>query len=259
MPAGRSGIWIAVAAAALIAAAPASAGLTLVESSGTTTPSGGEAYAEAECPGGSKVAGGGAYTSGGFAQVAIVTSYPGENDTWKEWTDVYTGPQTHYAYAICDTDPVVTNKESRKLGVDKTGTVQTRCPAGKNLYGGGFYTDAQYGESDALVSAPDGDGWRAKLHNYAGDKIKIVAYALCGSKASRVETKSSQVKPGEEDHATAKCSGNDRLTGGGIAIASNTDATWITSLYPPTNHSFKSYAVNTSGNKHRLTSYAICR
>ena len=252
-------ISVLVAAAALVAAAPASAGLTLVESSPTTTPSGDEDYAQAECPGGSKVAGGGAYTSGGLAQVAIVTSYPEENDTWTEYTDVYTGPQTHYAYAICDTDPVVTSKESRKIGVDKTGTIQARCPNGKNLYGGGFYTDAVYGESDALVSAPAGDGWRAKLHNYAGDKIKIVAYALCGSKASKVESKSTQVKPDEEDSVTAKCGGNDRVTGGGIAIASNTDSTWITSLYPPNNHSFKAYAMNTTGNKHKITSYAICR
>ncbi len=249
----------AIAVATLVAAAPASAGLTLVEGSPTTTPSSDEDYAQAECPGGTEVTGGGAFSTGFFSQVAIVTSYPEANDTWTEYTDVYTGPQDHTAYAICDTGAVAVKKESRKLSTDKTGTVRASCPAGKNLYGGGFYTDAVYGESDAMVSAPAGDGWRAKLHNFSVVKIKIIAYALCGSKASRVVSNSKQLDANAQGYVAAQCPGNDLVTGGGAAIASKSSSTWLSTIYPSGDDRFRAYAENATGNKHKLTAYAICR
>jgi hypothetical protein len=256
----RKSVLTTIVFAGLVAAAPASAGLTIIEGSPTTTGAGSQAPAEAECPGGSVVAGGGAFSTGGYSAVASTTSYPVSDTVWKEYTDVYSGPQNHYAYAICDTGNVNMRSETKSIPAEKTRTVKVDCPNGKNVYGGGFYTTGQYGESDAITSMPSGDGWKAKVHNFRdASTMSGSAYVLCGSKSSKVVSRTRPLKEGEQGSATAECPGNSRVSGGGAAISSKTASTWISTLYPPADHRWKAYAENGTGTDYKLTSYAICR
>lgn len=257
---GRTLISFVTVGAALALPTPASAGLTLVESGATSTGSSAQGVAEASCPGGSEIAGGGAYTSGGYLDTAINSSYPSSDTVWREYTDVYIGSATHYAYAICDTANVTRKDETQNIAAEKTKTIKVDCPGGKNVYGGGFYSAGGYGATDALVSKPSGDGWQVKLHNFRDDSaVAASSYVLCGPANSKVVTRTNKLEGDDQSSAVVACPGDDRLSGGGAALSSKTASTWISTLYPETKRKWKVYGENGTGTDYKITSYAICR
>jgi hypothetical protein len=260
-PLRAAAVVVAAFVATLFVAAPAPAGITIVESGATNTVEDAQGTATAQCPGGSEIAGGGAYTTGAYAATAINTSQPISETAWREYTDVYDGGSAnHYAYAICDTGKTTLKSESKLIPAGKTRTVKVSCPGSKSVYGGGFSSTGFYGESDTMVSRPSKDGWQAKLHNFRPSAPLVgVSFVVCGSKSSDVVSRTRPLEGTDQASATATCPGDDRVTGGGAAIKSDTATTWISTLYPASRDSWKVYAENGTGTDYKLTSYAICR
>ncbi len=271
-----AGLIAALAAAALVSAAPASAALSYVESGGVSTTTGNRGFTKAECPLSSFAVGGGVFSTGGFGAVEIHASYPGEPATnWSEFTDVYAGTQTHRAFAICDSTQPTRRMEEKKLQAGSEKTVRAACPPSKHVYGGGFFSSGNLEDTIARSSRPyDGpdadkvrdDGWEATFFESGTPFAYIYAYALCGPKKTTVRTKTVDVNPTSQGFVQKKCGSGDQVTGGGAHIAVGNGKGWISSIYPADADSdginddiWAAYFENTSSRKREITVYAICR
>jgi len=258
----------AVALTALCSAPPASAALTYVESSNTVTNGGNTGTALATCGGGSFVVGGGAFSTGGFGQVSIDASYPWNPNSWREYTDVSTGPQSNRAYAICDdTEPVVRNGSDQAPAGAKR-TVRAHCRGNTNAYGGGHYSAVLARSSRPFDDGDAGgvrdDGWEASFYNNNNGSDSLDVYALCGPKNTTVKAKTRSLGSARQGLVAAACPAGDRVTGGGAGIVGGG---WISSLYPddgddaddePDNR-WKAFLENTSAKKRDITAYVVCR
>lgn len=269
---------LALAAAALVSAAPASAALSYVESAAVNTTENNQGYSEVDCPPSSFTVGGGVFSTGGYRQVAINSSFPESTTRWAEYTDVFSmsGTQAHRAFAICDTTQPTLRTESKTVKADyNEKTVRAACPSSKHVYGGGFYSNGGVGSTITLGSRPydgpdaDGvrdDGWEATFFNYSGSDWTVSAYALCGPKKATVRTKTVDLAKRSQGFLRKRCGSGDRVTGGGAHIAVGQDVFWISSIYPDDADSdginddiWAAYFENTSSRKREITVYAICR
>jgi hypothetical protein len=259
----------------LITATPASAALSYVESASTNTNTGNQGFAAAVCPGSTYVIGGGAYSTGGFGAVAIGSSTPSGNASWREETDVYSGPQSHNAYAICDSTMPTLEFESKLIPPGESRRVKADCAASRNVYGGGFLASPNYGNTNTQSSRPfdDGDGdrdrddgWEQTTHNFAAAPTESLVYAHCGPKNSTARAKTLKAKPDKQGFVQRACRSSDRLIGIGARIAGNENG-WISSLYPSDGDDqdvilddrAAAYFENTGDGKRPITAYAVCR
>ena len=265
-----------VVIALLIGATPAAAALSYAESSNTNTGGGNQGTATVECPGVSWAVGGGAFSTGGFAAVAITSSTPAGNALWSEETDVYVGPQSHRAYVICDTTEPSLEFNNASVPVNDDRTVRADCPSGENIYGGGFNSGASYGGSNTRSSRPfdDGDadrdrddGWEATIFNFTMAPLPVTLYAHCGAKNSTVESRTREVTANSQKAVSESCRAGDHVTGGGTQISGHSSNTWISSSYPADagdqdsvpDDRWSAYLENVTGKKREVTAYAVCR
>jgi hypothetical protein len=275
--AARSGVAIALAAAAmLVAASPASAALSYVESAPTSTTAGNQGNSVVDCPPSSFAIGGGAFSTGAYGAVAINGSIPNMKTRWFEFTDVYTGTQAHRAFAICDsTEPTLrTNSKNSSEAGQKT--VHAVCPRRQHVYGGGFFSGGDVGSTTTRASRPfDGadagkvrdDGWEAiAFFSNTALNNPVTAYALCGPKKPSVRTATVDVNPLSQGFVPKRCASGERVTGGGAYIAAGHGKGWISSTYPVdsdadgvTDDSWAAFFENTTSTKRAITVYAICR
>ena len=258
------------ASAALVAAAPASAALSYVESGNTNTAAGNQGTSTVNCPSSSFVVGGGAYSTGGFGAVAITSSLPTGNAGWREFTDVYEGTQGHRAFAICDTTMPTVRFAKRTVKAGSEKTVRAACQAGEHVYGGGSISSISFGETITPSSRPyldevRGDGWKATVFSKSGDH-EVTAYALCGLLDTTLRTRTVEVAKKSQGFAQKRCGSGDQVTGGGGAIAVGGGKGWISTTYPRDTDSdatpddaWGAYLENTSSKKREITAYAICR
>ena len=277
---GRRLSPLAAAVAMLLAAAPpASAALSYVEGPKTTTAAIAQGEAQASCPPGAELTGGGTFSTGGYGDVSINSSSPYlvSETVWREFTDVYAGEQEHRAFAICDsngTNQVIKFKELPANGGVET--ARARCPDGQNAYGGGFYTSASKTGVLAVASRPiDGedrggerdDGWEATYVNTTADPWSIRAFAQCGPRDVTVEVKSDTAGSASQKSLRQSCPRGDRVTGGGAMIEFAGSSGWINTVYPydggdagsVRDDRWGAYFENSGVVERKVTVYAICR
>jgi hypothetical protein len=265
-------------AACLLSVAPALAALSYVESTGVITTTG-AGQATASCPASSFVIGGGAFSTGQHTEVAITGSLPGSSTQWTEFTDVFFGTETHYAYAICDPRAPVARVGSGEITVDGSRRLRARCPGDKNVYGGGFGSGGDYEKTITRSSRPfddkdrnrdRDDGWEATFANFYPDPAEASVYVLCGPKEAKTVSNSSEIAPFTQESVARGCPGDDRVTGGGAHISAGaTRRTWIRSIYPEdraedadsvADDAWKAFLENDDGQVERtITAYAVCR
>ena len=264
------------AIAFLLAAAPASAALTYAEGSNTSTAGGNQGTATVECPGVSYMVGGGAFSSGAFAAVAIASSTPAGNTIWSEDTDVYSGTQLHRAYVVCDTTEPTIEFNNANVPANHSRTVRAGCPSSENVYGGGYNSGGGYGDSNTRSSRPfdDGDddrdrddGWEATFFNFALAPTAVTVYAECGPKKSTVESATRDISPNSQRRVAKSCPAGDHVSGGGAEISGDGKKTWISSTYPADtgdpddtpDDRWSAYLENTTGKRLEITAYSVCR
>ncbi len=265
---------IAIASAALVTPAPASAALSYVQSAAnTSTAEGNQGANTVNCPPSSYVVGGGAFSTGAFGAVAIIGSLLDGASAWREVTDVYEGTQLHRAFAICDTTAPALRVGSKTVDAGTEKTVRARCLAGEHVYGGGyivasFGSPASFGVSVPSSSRPyagSEEGWKATAFVESGPQT-LVASALCGPKKTTVRTRTVDVDPTSQGHVQKKCASGDQVTGGGADITVGGGRGWISTTYPvdtdsdnTPNDAWKAYLENTSSKPREITVYAVCR
>jgi len=261
---------LALAAAAFVSAAPASAALSYVASENTITTGDDQGASTVRCPDSSFIVGGGAFSSGGFNAVAIINSSPAGNIDWGERTDVYTGPQGHRAFAICDTtEPALEATQKTVVGGTEK-TARAKCGPGEHIYGGGYFSNITFGATVTSLSRPyrnkSGDGWKATVFSNFGDR-DLTVYALCGPLKTSLRTKTVNVAKKTQGFAQKRCGSGDQVTGGGAGIEVGNGKGWISSIYPAdagdgdneTDDIWGAYLENDSSKKREITAYAVCR
>lgn len=152
-----------------------------------TVPPGERALAEAACPAGSTVTGGGFINLdalGGGTDVTVGLSR-GDGTGWT--VDAYnptTAASTVWAWAVCTADTAAPSVRVAVTTVQPgaQGSVAAECPSGSAATGGGFHNvDTLQRNTEVVISAsrPSGAGWQVVAHNPTGTAKVVAAYANC--------------------------------------------------------------------------------
>lgn len=237
-------------AAGISLALPAFASAT-VDTSGRLTyvtrdapaPAGVQAAKRARCPAGTRVTGGGAYTSGETVADEIATSAPFDGrdrnrlpeDGWLAEVNTEPGSgHTMTVMAICA--PFAKLRYVRETAIvrpQRGRTAVAPCPAGTLPLGGGALTT---GSSTAISlrqtfpwekpgSVQGWDGWIATANNLTGRRRSVTTYGIC----KRITGEASYNTIGSFDgvspllrsgQVTAECSAGLHASGGGASISS---------------------------------------
>ena len=255
-------------ALALCTAPAASAALSYVQGSNVVTSGGNTGNASTTCGGGSFVIGGGAFSTGAFDQVSIEGSFPPDSTSWREYTDVATGTQSHRAYAICDEREPVMRQASRQVSAGELATVRAHCPGQKNAYAGGYYSISSARSSrpfdDGDADRVRDDGWEATFYNNNNGFDVVYAFATCGPKDTTVKAETRSLGSAQQGLVRKRCPAGTKVTGGGARIAGSG---WISSLYPADggdtdgelDDRWEAYLENLSAKKRPISAYVVCR
>jgi hypothetical protein len=138
--------------------------------------------ANAVCPNGIQVLGGGGWTDAWNTR--MFTTYSGPSTQWEFTALNYdSDPRTVNAQAICANSITLYGAPgpSVTVGPGQTGSAIAYCPSGRLVIGGGG--DAGMGSPLRLTdSFPENEGWRVYFHNDTTDLTSIgSAYVVCGS------------------------------------------------------------------------------
>jgi hypothetical protein len=244
---------VAIAAVALGLAAPSASadsnlgsagGFTYIQSDSVSLSAGEAGLPVADCPGGTKVVGGGVTPQSSPAvESRISSTYPidtgdADSKTDNAWEgDVYnvSGAQKAYsAYAICKRSGPVKYGVKKVTGVPPSGsrTATVKCPEGTRVAGGGLfvggvpaqgYVNRTYpidgGDPD---SKPD-DGWRGRGYNLATGNTNVRAHVTCIDARLRYALNLGSF---------TDCPDGTHATGGGAAIPGSAASSWLNTLYP---------------------------
>jgi hypothetical protein len=249
-------VTVALAALAIAPAASADtnlgtvAGLTYMrDSSGPAVAPPSVVGADAACPHGTHVVG------GGFAGSAVRTRSaqfwinsihpfdgPDANDVPDDgWTgrgfNRFGTDKRGVVHAICSAGTVRYTSNSRSLSPGSAGVVRANCPAGTYVSGGGVSLDGPATEAFINASSPrdskdadhtPDDGWFAHAYNQGGSSKTLSAYAACVSALPGYVEYGARF---EGDTLSPGCFG-DHAMGGGAAIAGPRDASWLARISP---------------------------
>jgi hypothetical protein len=257
---GRRGIGLCTTAVlALLAFSPAAladvnlgtaGGLTYMrDSSGLPVAPPSVVGADAACPGGTHVVG------GGFTGSAVRTR---SVQFWINSTHPFDGPDANnvrddgwtgrgfnrlgtdkraVVHAICSRGTVRYTSNSRSLSPGSAGVARANCPAGTYVSGGGAGLDGSATEAFINASSPrdskdadrtPDDGWFAHAYNQGGSTKTLSAYAACVSALPGYVEYGAR---GEGDTLSPGCFG-DHAMGGGAAIGGPRDASWLAGISP---------------------------
>jgi hypothetical protein len=149
-------------------------------------PKGDSGVAKVACPSGSIM------TSGGWSTQQDVHVYTSVRfNGSEEWqvrgrNDHSSSTKSLYVYAVCLTGSgrmVDTNYEYASLPGGSTGQVETTCPAGTIMTGGGFYDESTGDLSVHISSGPWGEPpdaeWRMYAVNSCIGSRRLYGYAYC--------------------------------------------------------------------------------
>lgn len=191
------------------------------------------------CPAGTRVSGGGAYTTGSGLEDEVSDSYPFDgkdadtkpDDGWKGAVNGGSASQMR-AWAICTNAVRLTYRSAPVQPVSFGGQVTVPCGAGQRPVGGGIGVPGK-----ALTSPLKGTvlssfpmGWQSSVINMTSPAP--TAYAIC-TPSDRVEHSggSKNLGPGlQGSHSVGCAQGSKVLGGGGTGL--HTDQLEIASLLP---------------------------
>jgi hypothetical protein len=145
-----------------------------------------QASATAVCPPGTKVLGGGGFSSSGSVLVNINTSIP-QNNGWRLDENNASGSAASInAYAICASQAKkahygVTVGAPLTNFAGTEGHAEAVCPTGLVPLGGGGYSSTGSTSVNMNSSNPFSNGWSVYENNASGGDATITAYVVCAS------------------------------------------------------------------------------
>jgi hypothetical protein len=247
MPTTRPGLVASVilALAALAGASPAAAdtdlgtvgGLNYISENSQPVAAGGGEDAEADCPSGTHVVGGGAEVGGNAADSHLNTIYPFDgadanpapDDGWaSHFWNAAGVTKSVYVVAVCKQGKARYRSSAGNVKPGRARTLKARCPEGTHVSGGGVYTDGSiqsaYVNSSYPYDGPDAgdapdDGWKGRAYNLDPVAQRMTVHAICGANKPRYETVGPVVIDSSAGVGSqAECPDSRHITAGGIRL-----------------------------------------
>jgi hypothetical protein len=217
-------------------------GITTQTVSTTVIAAGNEtAEADATCPAGALLVGGGYTVTGAATDWRIYLDAPLNNSTWAvEPINFDANPLTFTAYAVCALsapggtaiDKYTTNIVDANVSVpaNQTGEADATCPAGQLRTGGGYDVYNVSPNWSIYSNAPlNNDTWNVEIDNEVPLSTTFDSFAMCLAKkngnpitklaVSTVDT-AATAPANSVQTADVSCPANSLMTGGGHVIAS---------------------------------------
>ena len=200
--------------------APAVSPLTQVVAQTATAAPGGFVSAEAACPGGTVVSGGGFSVS--HIDVQVYMERMSGNGWIAYGINDSAQSETLTAYAICWIDSSVRAEQtmsSHHIGGLEAFRIDAKCPTDSVVSGGGY--GYRHAERDIMFLAGAYlfvDDWRVLIRSSQGTVVGGDAYAVCLSGAPLSVTPafgSTLLEPGDDTYADAECPAGKAVSGGG--------------------------------------------
>jgi hypothetical protein len=279
--AAGSGIAIAMLAITPAVAGPVVVkGITTQVVSTTVTAAGNEtAEADATCPAGELVLGGGYTVSGSATDWRIYLDAPINNSTWTvEPINFDANPLTFTSYAICAMDGpgstaishYTTNIVDANVTVatNETGEADATCPTGQLRTGGGYDVYNVSPNWSIYSNAPLGtDTWNVEIDNEVPLTTTFDSFAVCLAKVdstpitkltvSTVDTAGTAPASGTQA-IDVSCGPNSLMTGGGHVIDS-VGQTWsIQKSAPISANDWRVKATDTDNVSRDFDALAVC-
>jgi hypothetical protein len=200
----------------------------------------------ANCPPGTVVTGGGAYSTGTSLAVEVATTAPYDDrdrnrrpeDGWKAEVNTGAGAETITSYAICAPfTGVAYVHKALKLPAQKRRGTHVSCPsAAFRVLGGGGLTSSRSTKSVLATTGTDDEGgWGASANNGTSKPKRLTVYAVCMRIPLGVnwyfEGGDDTYEPGQTS-ASYLCDSGDWVTGGGTGVFAGGLAGEIASTAP---------------------------
>jgi hypothetical protein len=252
---------------------------THVVSTTVTAPGMETAEADATCPAGELLTGGGYTITGSATDWRIYLDAPINTSTWTvEPINFSANPLTFTSYAICAMDApgstaishYTTNivDDNVSVATNQTGEADATCPAGQLLTGGGYDVYNVSPNWSIYSNSPlSTDTWNVQIDNEVPLSTTFDSFAVCLAKANSTPiTKlavttvfASGTAPASGTQAVdISCGPNSLMTGGGHVIDS-VGQTWsIQKSAPISVNDWRVKATNTDNVSRDFDSFAVC-
>lgn len=270
----------------MVAITPAVAGpvvvkglTTQVVSTTVTAPGNDTAEADATCPPGELLTGGGYTVTGAATDWRIYLDAPINTSTWTvEPINFSANPLTFTSYAICAMDAPGSTAASHytvhlvdanvNVPANQTGEADAACPAGQLRTGGGYQVANISPNWSIFGNGPLGtDTWAVQIDNEVPLSTSIDSIALCLGKAnsnpitkltvSTVDTAGTAPASGTLA-VDVSCGPNSLLTGGGHEIDSIGQTWSIQKSAPIAVNDWRVKATNTDNVSRDFDAEAVC-
>jgi hypothetical protein len=271
---------------AMTAISPALAGPVVVKglttqivSTTVTAPAMETAEADATCPAGELLTGGGYTITGSATNWRIYLDAPINTSTWTvEPINFDANPLTFTSYAVCAMDApgstaashYTTNIVDANVNVpaSQTGEADATCPAGQLMTGGGYDVYNVSPNWSIYLNAPTNTStWTAEIDNEVPLTTTFDSYAMCLAKkngnpitklaVSTVSTAGTAPANGTQA-ADVSCPANSLMTGGGAVIDSIGQDWSIQKSAPIAANDWRVKATDTDNFSRDFTSLAVC-
>jgi hypothetical protein len=273
-------------ALAMVTITPALAGPVVVKgittqivSTTVTAPAMETAEADATCPAGELLVGGGYTITGSATNWRIYLDAPISTSTWTvEPINFDATALTFTSYAICAMDAPGSTAISHyttsivdanvSAPANDTGEADATCPAGQLRTGGGYDVyNVSPNWSIYLNSPLNNDTWTVEIDNEVPLATTFDSYAICLAKksgnpitklaVSTVDTPGTAPANGTQT-ADVSCPANSLMTGGGAVIDSIGQAWSIQKSAPIAANNWRVKATDTDNFSRDFDSLAVC-
>jgi hypothetical protein len=270
-------------AVALMGVSPAAAGVagitTQIVTTTVTAPADNTAEAEATCPAGELLMGGGYSVNSTATSWRVYVDAPLNSTTWLvEPVNFSAQTLSFSAYAICAMSvpgkKAVAGFTTHVVGTsvsapaNDTAEADATCPAGQLLTGGGYDVFNVSANWSIFTSAPlSNDAWNVEIDNEVPATTMFDSYAVClaktnskpitGLAVSTVET-GATVQGNSVQNADASCGPKTLMTGGGHEIASIGQDWSIQASEPVTTKDWRVRAASLDSSSRNFDSFAVC-
>jgi hypothetical protein len=229
---------------------------------------------QANCPAGTRAAGGGIVSSGAYNSSYVNSLYPAEgfdgndreDDAFRVYLDALQNV-TLTGRAVCVGGPAADKlrykQERTKVAAGKAKTLRASCPGSSKVTGGGLQNSASFGDAELKTTRPvnRGRAWEGTMRNLGTTRQKMWVTAICASgklaKGLSYRHTEETAGAGTQTSASTDCPGNDLATSGGVKVTKA--ASNVNSVYPDDGGgASQSYVDAGPGGPVSFTNYAVC-
>ncbi len=158
----------------------------VVTSSSVPNPAGLQTSATVVCPSGTKVLGGGGFSSSGNLAVNVNTSIPIANGWRVDENNASVLDAALTAYAVCSAQAKAAHY-GITIGTQVTNAAGTEthaevlCPSGRSALGGGGFSGSSSTSVNMNSTSPIAGGWSVYENNASASDTTITPYVVCAS------------------------------------------------------------------------------